>query len=69
MRRRRAGRRRGRLQGLRRVVAALGWGPILADLRETVPLAFQSLVANRLRSILTMLGVIIGIAAVITMVT
>jgi len=61
--------RRGGLPGLRRGVRELGRAPLLADLRETVPLALQSLVANRLRSILTMLGVIIGIAAVITMVT
>ena len=41
----------------------------LADLAETLSLAWESLLANRLRSILTMLGVIIGIAAVIAMVT
>jgi putative ABC transport system permease protein len=40
-----------------------------ADLVETMALAWSSLLSNRLRSILTMLGVIIGIAAVITMVT
>ncbi|MEB3302142.1 MAG: ABC transporter permease [Cyanobacteriota bacterium] len=41
----------------------------LAQLAESVPLAWESLAANRLRSLLTMLGVIIGIAAVIAMVT
>ena len=41
----------------------------LAQLAESVPLAWESLTANRLRSLLTMLGVIIGIAAVIAMVT
>ncbi|MFM7640917.1 MAG: ABC transporter permease [Cyanobium sp.] len=41
----------------------------LAQLAEAVPLAWESLSANRLRSLLTMLGVIIGIAAVIAMVT
>jgi putative ABC transport system permease protein len=41
----------------------------IADLAETLPLAWESLLANRLLSILTMLGVIIGIAAVIAMVT
>ncbi|MFZ0409581.1 MAG: ABC transporter permease [Cyanobium sp.] len=41
----------------------------LAQLVESVPLAWESLAANRLRSLLTMLGVIIGIAAVIAMVT
>ncbi|MFM7450352.1 MAG: ABC transporter permease [Leptolyngbyaceae cyanobacterium] len=39
------------------------------DLVETIGLAWSSLLANKLRSILTMLGVIIGIAAVIAMVT
>ena len=45
--------------------AELTWG----DLLETIALAWSSLVSNRLRSGLTMLGVIIGIGAVITMVT
>jgi putative ABC transport system permease protein len=40
-----------------------------SDLAETVALAWSSLLANRMRSALTMLGVIIGIAAVIGMVT
>jgi putative ABC transport system permease protein len=35
--------------------------------RETVEVAFQSIRANPLRSTLTMLGIIIGVAAVITM--
>jgi len=35
---------------------------------ETVSVAFQSIRANTLRSMLTMLGIIIGVAAVITMV-
>ena len=39
------------------------------DLAETVALAWSSLLANRMRSALTMLGVIIGIGAVISMVT
>ncbi|WP_197530116.1 ABC transporter permease [Gloeobacter violaceus] len=38
------------------------------DLIETIQLAWGSLLANKLRSALTMLGVIIGIAAVIAMV-
>jgi len=49
----------------RRERAGGRWG----DLGETVALAWGSLLANRLRSGLTMLGVIIGIAAVITMIT
>ncbi|MEA5474950.1 ABC transporter permease, partial [Synechococcus sp. CCY9201] len=40
-----------------------------AELGESVVLAWSSLLANRMRSALTMLGVIIGIAAVIAMVT
>lgn len=39
------------------------------NLAETVNLAWSSILSNRLRSALTMLGVIIGIAAVIAMVT
>jgi putative ABC transport system permease protein len=39
------------------------------DLVETVGLAWSSLLANKLRAALTMLGVIIGIGAVIAMVT
>ncbi len=39
------------------------------DLVETIALAWSSLLANRMRSALTMLGVIIGIGAVISMVT
>src|SRR5919107_827856 len=35
---------------------------------ETVAVAFQSIRANKLRAVLTMLGIIIGVAAVITMV-
>ena len=35
---------------------------------ETVSVAFQSIRANKLRSVLTMLGIIIGVGAVITMV-
>ena len=36
---------------------------------ETIKLAINSLTANRLRSFLTMLGIIIGITAVITITT
>jgi putative ABC transport system permease protein len=39
------------------------------NLMETIGLAWSALLANKLRSTLTMLGVIIGIAAVIAMVT
>ena len=35
---------------------------------ETIRVAFQSIRSNKLRSMLTMLGVIIGVAAVITVV-
>ena len=36
--------------------------------RESVRIAFHALVANKMRSILTMLGIIIGIAAVVCVV-
>ena len=39
------------------------------NLSENLRLAFRSLVANKLRAILTMLGIIIGVAAVITLVS
>lgn len=38
-------------------------------LLENIKLSISSLLANKLRSILTMLGIIIGIASVITIVT
>ncbi|HYB72965.1 MAG TPA: ABC transporter permease [Candidatus Sulfotelmatobacter sp.] len=39
------------------------------DLRETVTLALEALAANRIRSALTMLGVVMGVAAVIILVS
>ena len=36
---------------------------------ENIVLAFTSLKANKMRALLTMLGIIIGIAAVITIMT
>ncbi|HRQ11804.1 MAG TPA: ABC transporter permease [Promineifilum sp.] len=39
------------------------------NLTENIRLAFSSLMANKLRAILTMLGIIIGVAAVITLVS
>jgi putative ABC transport system permease protein len=38
------------------------------DLRSSLKMAGQSLLANKMRSFLTMLGVIIGVGAVIAMV-
>lgn len=38
------------------------------DLKSSLKMATQSLLANKMRSILTMLGVIIGVGAVIIMV-
>ena len=37
--------------------------------KESFLMAWASIVANRMRSILTMLGIIIGVAAVITLVS
>src|SRR5512143_405636 len=39
------------------------------NITESIRLALQSLWANKLRSILTLLGVVIGVAAVIAVVT
>lgn len=36
---------------------------------ENAKMAWQSLLANKLRSLLTMLGIIIGVAAVITLIS
>lgn len=41
----------------------------IMNLTENIRLAFGSLLANKLRAILTMLGIIIGVAAVITLVS
>ena len=38
------------------------------NLAQTVPLAARALLRNKMRSFLTMLGVIIGVASVISMV-
>jgi len=38
------------------------------NVRESISVAFSSLVANKMRSALTMLGIIIGVGAVITMI-
>ena len=39
------------------------------ELKEALKLAVQSLWANKLRSVLTLLGVVIGVASVIAVVT
>jgi putative ABC transport system permease protein len=39
------------------------------EFKEAVKIALQSLWANKLRSILTLLGVVIGVASVIAVVT
>ncbi|MBD3386043.1 FtsX-like permease family protein [candidate division KSB1 bacterium] len=41
---------------------------IFYEINENIHIAFTSLVANKMRALLTMLGIIIGVAAVITMV-
>ncbi len=40
----------------------------VAELRDSVTMALSSIFANKLRSFLTMLGIIVGVAAVITMI-
>lgn len=40
----------------------------LAELKESLSMAIASIFANKLRSFLTMLGIIVGVAAVITMI-
>ncbi|HYL22428.1 MAG TPA: ABC transporter permease [Gemmatimonadales bacterium] len=61
--------------GGRRVRAASTPGPpshaagaVRLLMRETVTVAFEALRSNKLRSLLTMLGIIIGVGAVVTMV-
>ena len=39
------------------------------DLMESITLAFSGLKANKMRALLTMLGIIIGISSVIAIVT
>ena len=39
------------------------------EFKEAVKIALQSLWANKLRSVLTLLGVVIGVASVIAVVT
>ena len=46
----------------------MGWQPLI-DAMESASVAVEALRANKLRSILTTLGVIIGVAAVITLVS
>jgi len=45
-----------------------GWGDETMNMIESVRIALQSLAANKLRSALTMLGIIIGVGAVIALV-
>lgn len=55
---------------MRRTLCAFGMGKAGAmQFGEAIKLALQSLWANKMRSILTLLGVVIGIASVITVVT
>src|ERR671929_196737 len=46
---------------------ASGWHRFLGSVRETVVLAFDSLRASKLRSGLTVLGVVIGVSVVMAM--
>ena len=39
------------------------------DIRETVQLAFSSIRANKLRSVLTLLGIVVGVFSIIAVMT
>ena len=41
----------------------------MTSLHENLSVAFAAIMANKMRSVLTMLGIIIGISAVITIVS
>ena len=48
--------------------AASGWQHIIGGFREAMAMAWRALAANKMRSLLTMLGIIIGIASVVSIV-
>lgn len=45
------------------------WGSLFSVFRGVLPLVFENLIRNKVKSLLTMLGVVIGVAAVLAMVT
>ncbi|WP_295575383.1 MacB family efflux pump subunit [uncultured Stenotrophomonas sp.] len=65
----------GRAPVAQRTVAAASAAPVVAErraridaMREAIRMAVRSMLAHRLRTLLTMLGIIIGVAAVVTVV-
>ena len=61
--------RSGRQELWATLVRIIGIGYLTMELKEAFSLALQSLWANKLRSVLTLLGVVIGVASVIAVVT
>src|SRR5207248_3490969 len=57
------------LQGLRLIISKDSREDRAMEFKEAVKIALQSLWANKLRSVLTLLGVVIGVASVIAVVT
>lgn len=45
-----------------------GWGQLINGFREAMSMAWRALAANKMRTLLTMLGIIIGIASVVSIV-
>ena len=48
--------------------AATGWGQFSSGFREALTMAWLAMAANKMRTLLTMLGIIIGIASVVSIV-
>ncbi|QLR76920.1 macrolide ABC transporter ATP-binding protein/permease MacB [Citrobacter freundii] len=50
------------------VKTASGWGQFVSGFREALTMAWLAMAANKMRTLLTMLGIIIGIASVVSIV-
>ncbi|MDE9618171.1 macrolide ABC transporter ATP-binding protein/permease MacB [Citrobacter portucalensis] len=51
-----------------KVKTASGWGQFVSGFREALTMAWLAMAANKMRTLLTMLGIIIGIASVVSIV-
>jgi macrolide transport system ATP-binding/permease protein len=60
-------RRQGR-RTERGLPASTGWGQFSSGFREALTMAWLAMAANKMRTLLTMLGIIIGIASVVSIV-